>query len=129
MQSMRDKLQKVREGHRSVATTLFPIIYIFFAALLIFSAGYGFTKPEAPVIKLLVGLFIGAGLAVLAFFLRRQSVVARVTNCLVLLVMVAVTLLAESELPILMEALGVLMVLVVVGFEVEELVSGFNKLL
>lgn len=129
MQSMRDRLQKVREGHRSVATTLFPIIYIFFAALLIFSAGYGFTKPEAPVIKLLVGLFIGVGLAVLAFFLRRQSVVARVTNCLVLLVMIAVALLAESEVPILMEALGVLVVLVVVGFEVTELVSGFNKLL
>lgn len=126
---MRDRLQKVRESHRSVATTLFPIVYIFFAALLIFSAGYGFTKPEAPVIKLLVGFFIGAGLSVLAFFLRRQSVVARVTNCLVLLVMIAVVLLAESEMPILMEVLGVLMVSVFVGFEVKELVSGFNKLL
>ncbi|MFL1455846.1 hypothetical protein ACJO5Y_15535 [Marinobacter sp. GN3S48] len=112
-----------------MATTLFPIIYIFFAALLIFSAGYGFTKPEAPVIKLLVGFFIGAGLSVLAFFLRRQSVVARVTNCLVLLVMIAVVLLAESEMPILMEVVGVLMVSVFVGFEVKELVSGFNKLL
>lgn len=126
---MRDRLQKVRESHRSVATTLFPIVYILFAALLIFSAGYGFTKPEAPVIKLLVGFFIGAGLSVLAFFLRRQSVVARVTNCLVLLVMIAVVLLAESEMPILMEVLGVLMVSVFVGFEVKELVSGFNKLL
>ncbi|ARM86036.1 hypothetical protein [Marinobacter salarius] len=127
MSVFRDRFQKIKESHRSIATTLFPATYACFSVLLVAIAGYGFTKPEAPIPKLLISLSMGVGFGVLAFFLYRKNVLARAMNCLVLIVMLSVALWVDHELPIILDILSVLMVVLVVTTEVKGLVYGFNR--
>lgn len=127
MSVIRNRFQKIKENHRSIATTLFPAVYACFSVLLVAIAGYGLTKPEAPMPKLLVALSMGVGFGVLAFFLYRKNVLARAINCPVLIIMLSVALWVDHGLPIFLEFAGVLMVVLVVATEVKGLVYGFNQ--